>query len=124
MRGGGDVVQVIPEEPDDVLCVARKTFRDHGGQMRPKGSQFMTTETRADKYSAALVASRVTPAKRETKIEAPSETKPEAPAEQKDYGSMSRDELDAEAEALGLKVKGTGKGGNVLKRDLLKALKG
>jgi hypothetical protein len=93
--------------------------------MRPIGSQFTTTATRADKYSAALVASRVdVPAKRETKIEAPSETKPEAPAEQKDYESMSRAELDAEVDALGLKVKGTGKSGNVLKRDILKALGG
>ena len=45
-------------------------------------------------------------------------------AEPVDVASLSKDELEALAVERGVKVKGTGKGGNVLKADLVKALGG
>ena len=47
---------------------------------------------------------------------------PETPESGKPVGKMSRAELEAEAERRGVSVSGSGKGGAVLKRDLVDAL--
>ena len=47
---------------------------------------------------------------------------PETPESGKPVASMSRAELEAEAERRGVSVSGSGKGGEVLKRDLVDAL--
>jgi len=47
---------------------------------------------------------------------------PETPESSKPVGKMTRAELDAEVERRGVTVSGSGKGGGVLKRDLIAAL--
>ena len=47
---------------------------------------------------------------------------PETPESSKPVGKMSRAELEAEVERRGVSVSGSGKGGAVLKRDLVNAL--
>ena len=47
---------------------------------------------------------------------------PETPESSKPVGKMSRAELEAEAERRDVSVSGSGKGGAILKRDLVDAL--
>ena len=53
-------------------------------------------------------------------VSAPAE--PETPESSEPVGEMTRAELEAEVERRGISVSGSGKGGAILKRDLVDAL--
>ena len=85
------------------------------------GQVYIERDDLAEAMLATGQAERATFGAHNVSVPAEPET-PETPESSEPVGEMTRAELEAEVERRGISVSGSGKGGAILKRDLVDAL--